>query len=283
MRIRWSDNDRYFGPFTYARDNRGYRPFAIMLDSGDSDDYPGCRFRLSGFGHTLILALPAVIKPWRQWVDTSHYEWSDKTRGGYWDVHRTEYGFTCCEGHLSWHYGAQTHDSTTTKSKGWFIPWRNWRFVRHSLYDLAGEHFATFPQRGKRAKISDAAWRNHWDVERAIEGACPAAAFEFDDYDGERITATTKIEEREWRLGEGKFKWLSLFRRPKIRRSLDIRFSAETGRRKGEWKGGTIGHSIDMRPGELHESAFRRYCSEHEMTFVGRATSATQAGGEEIT
>lgn len=175
-----------------------------------------------------------------------------------------------------WRADARQHDSTTTKSKGWFIPWRNWRRVRHTLYDLDGDYFSDLPGWGFRHK-------NGWSVRNAIEDACPTAAFEFDDFDGERITATTKIEEREWRLGEGKFKWLSLFRRPKIRRSLDIHFSAETGRRKGSWKGGTIGHSINMRPGELHESAFRRYCSEHEMTFVGRATSATQAGGEEIT
>lgn len=54
-----------------------------------------------------------------------------------------------------------------------------------------------------------------------------------------------------------------------VRRSLDIQFSGETGTRKGSWKGGTVGHSIDMLPGELHEAAFRRYCSEHKMAFVG--------------
>lgn len=37
--------------------------------------------------------------------------------------------------------------------------------------------------------------------------------------------------------------------------------------RKGSWKGGTIGHSIEMPPGELHADAFRRYCAEHNMTF----------------
>lgn len=56
-----------------------------------------------------------------------------------------------------------------------------------------------------------------------------------------------------------------------LRRSLDIRFSGETGHRKGSWKGGTVGHSINMLPGELHEAAFHRYCTEHEMTFIGEA------------
>ena len=44
----------------------------------------------------------------------------------------------------------------------------------------------------------------------------------------------------------------------------------ETGSKKGSWKGGTIGHGIDMLPGELHEGAFRRYCLAHKMKFIGR-------------
>jgi len=31
QRIRWGDNDRYWGPFTYSRDTRGYRSFAMLL------------------------------------------------------------------------------------------------------------------------------------------------------------------------------------------------------------------------------------------------------------
>ena len=79
-----------------------------------------------------------------------------------------------------------------------------------------------------------------------------------------------KQEEREWHFGTGWFKWLSWFRPRKIRRSLDLRFSGETGDRKGSWKGGTLGHSINMLAGEMHELAFRRYCLEHKMTFIGR-------------
>lgn len=123
---------------------------------------------------------------------------------------------------------------------------------------MAGEHWWTEPK------------GMPWEERYAKEGACPSASFDFLDFDGELITAKTHIEEREWRFGEGRFKWLSLFRKPMIRRSLDIDFSKETGRRKGSWKGGTVGHSIDMLPGELHEAAFRRYCAKHDMTFKVR-------------
>ncbi|PNU05838.1 hypothetical protein [Novosphingobium guangzhouense] len=266
-RARWSDNDRYFGPFTYSRDDRHYRPFGIMLVSG-KEEHLECSLRLRGFGHTLIVALPAIIKPYRQWVDTSHYEWSKSPAGGYWDEYRKEYGLSAVDGALHTHYGAQTHSSESTKSKVWFFPWKAWRHVRHSLYDLNGDHFATIPERGRRTKIGDGAWRNHWDAERALQDACPTSSFQFKDFDGELITATTRIEERQWKRGEGKFKWLSLLWPDKISRSLDLRFSSEVGRRKGSWKGGTVGHSIEMLPGELHEAAFKRYCDKQGLSFI---------------
>lgn len=274
QRIRWSDNDRYWGPFTYARERSSERGFTILLGSGDGDDYPGCRLRLGAFGHTLIIALPQIIKPWREWVEIgiepSRSQMIAQGREpGYWDMHEREYGFSFFGGALHVSFGAQTHDSTTGKVKVYFMPWRSWRQVRRSLYDLDGQHFADLPHQRGMAKLGTNAWHNSWVVQNAIEEACPTASFEFDDYDGERIVAKTRIEEREWLLGEGKFKWLSWFRRPYIRRSLDISFSKETGSRKGSWKGGTIGHSIDMLSGELHEAAFRRYCAEHQMTFVG--------------
>ncbi|HET7348628.1 MAG TPA: hypothetical protein VFJ10_14930, partial [Acidobacteriaceae bacterium] len=244
MHIRWGDDDRYFGPFTYARDTHGYRPIAIVLGSGDGDDYPGCRLRMSAFGHTLIVALPPIIKPWRRRVDTP--------RGGYWDSGEREYGFSLSEGHLSVKLGRVTNDSRTEQTWGCFLPWTQWRFVRHSLYGLDGSLFADLPVHAR--------WGTpECEEEERLRSACPTVAFEFDDFDGERITAVTKIEERAWKFGTGWFKWLSVFRQQKIRRSLDLRFSSEVGARKGSWKGGTIGHGINMLPGELHEAAFRRY------------------------
>jgi hypothetical protein len=270
--IRWSHDDRYFGPFTYAYEPR-YRKIALMLGSGDGDDYPGCRLRIAVGAHTLIVALPALIKPWRRWHDittepTRTQMLESGRQPGYWDQHEREFGFSVAEGSVHFHYGPQTHDSETTKSKVWFIPWKSARLVRTSHYDLAGEHFVTIPPRGRMAKIGKAAWRNHWTVEDALQGACPTASFLFGDFDGEQIIATTRIDEREWAKGEGKFKWLSLFCRNKVARSLNISFSAEVGRKKGSWKGGTIGHSINMLPGELHEAAFKRYCGENGLTFI---------------
>jgi len=253
---RWSDNDRHFGPFTLALGD--YRQFSIMLDSGH-DEYPGCCLRLRAFGATLIIELPAIIKPWREKIIAG---WDAATverlrRNWYWNEYAREYGFALIEGEVHLRYGRQTNDSSTDQGEVWFLPWMQWRHVRHTLYGLDG--FFVW------AELEGMPWEQRH--ERTY--LCPSLSFEFDDYDGERITARTKIEEREWLFGTGWFRWLSLFRRAKAIRSLDIRFSSEVGKRKGSWKGGTIGHSIEMRSGELHESAFQRYCCEHDMAFVG--------------
>lgn len=248
--IRWSDNDRYWGPFTYSGSD--YKKVALVLGSG-TQEHPKCRLRISVWRYTLIAALPQIIKPWKQWVDTSHYEWS-KGEGGYWDEHQREYGFSYWDGFLQVFLGARTHDSSTTQSWSKHLPWTQWRHVRHSLYDVNGKHYATLPDLRLGYK--------EWEERQKIEDSCPSAKFAFTDYDGQKITATTVIDEREWRFGTGYFKWLSAFRKPKIRRSLNLKFSSEVGPDKGSWKGGTVGHSIDMLPDELHEAAFRRYCEQ---------------------
>jgi hypothetical protein len=257
IRRRWSDNDRHFGPFTLAVGD--YRRLGIVLDSG-ADESPGCNLRFYIFGCTLLIDLPPIIRPWRQKIVAHSWDAATVERMGrnwYWDEHPREYGFSVSEGFLQVFLGRQTHDSATEQSWCKFLPWTQWRFVRHSFYGLDGYHFWTAPK------------GMPWSEGRKIEEMCPSVSFEFEDFDYERITASTKIEEREWLFGEGWFKWLSLFRKPKVRRSLAIEFSKETGKRKGSWKGGTLGHGIEMLPGELHEAAFKRYCREHDMTFIG--------------
>lgn len=255
---RWSDNDYHFGPFTYSKS--GFSKFGVMLDSGH-DEYPGCCIRFYFLGSVLICELPPIIKPHRE-KKTFMRTWGpeeDRGEDSYIEESAREYGFFYSENSIHFHYGAMTHDSKTDHSKVWFIPFLNWRFARHSLYDVEGNHFWTENRKAPKD------WDDFFEAKKNV----PSVSFEFDDYDGERITARTFIEEREWHFGEGKFKWLSWFRKPMIRRSLDIEFSKETGRRKGSWKGGTIGHGIDLEPNEFHESAFRRYCKEHDMTFIG--------------
>lgn len=275
-RRRWSDNDKHFGPFLYSRDRRSKR-LGFVLDSGGGGDGPAaCNLRMHAFGHTLICDMPAVIKPWREWIDMTKYEWHKGESKGYWDEHPREYGAVYGEGFLQVFLGRQTHDSSTTQSWNTFLPWTQLHHHRTSFYGLEGELLREWiePRHLKRDRSGIDRFKEQYDFKETL----PKVAFEFDDYDGERITATTHIEEREYTFGEGRFQWLRFFRRGKVYRSLSIEFSKEVGPEKGSWKGGTTGHSIDMLPGELHEAAFRRYCEqEHrskyrpfKITFVGR-------------
>lgn len=270
--VRWGDNDRYFGPFTWSISS--YKPWAAVLVSrGDDDDDSACHMRISLRSLTLIIALPNIIRPNMEKV---YPGWDADTvdrlgRDWYWNVDPRKYGFSYSDGHFNIYYGrsgGSMGDSSIEHRWSCFLPWTQWRHVRHIFYGISGEHIYDEPK-GPWGKLGDKKWREHWDAHQACEDAVPSMIFAFNDFDGEKLTVTAKIEEREWRFGTGYFKWLSLFRRAKIIRSLDLKFSGETGSRKGSWKGGTIGHSIEMLPEELHESAFKRYCIEHAMIFIG--------------
>jgi hypothetical protein len=90
---------------------------------------------------------------------------------GYWDEHPREYGFRLSDGHLNIALGAQTMDSSTTQDWGCFLPWTQWRHVRHSLYGLEGEHFWTEPKAGAAGKLGGG-----WEAYRAAKDACPVAS-----------------------------------------------------------------------------------------------------------
>lgn len=235
-----------------------WNPLRFTYETAD-DEYrrKGNAIVVYAFHRRIEVSLPDLVKPYRRWVEFTHQNHPDMK--GYWDVHRREWGFCLHEGFLQVFFGAQTHDSSTTQSWSKFLPWTQWRYIRTSYHGLDGEHLRTFPERRGFSAFED---------EYAFEDTVPKRVFRFRDFDGEEIEATTHIEEREWRFGEGWFKWLSLFRRPKVRRSLDIKFSKEVGREKGSWKGGTIGHSIEMQDDELHAEAFRRYAAEHNLTII---------------
>lgn len=276
---RWSDNDKHLGPLLYSRDRGSKRWGVVAISGGGDEDAKSCHLRMHAVGHTLICDLPPIIKPWRQWIDMTKYDWHKGPSKGYWDVHATEYGFVCGEGFLQVFLGPQTGDSTTTKSWCTHLPWTQWHFHRHAFFGLDGELLREWvePRRRKRDGSGIDRFKEQYDFKETM----PKVAFEFDDFDGQRITATTRIEQRDYTFGEGWFQWLRFFRRDMVRRSLDIDFSAEVGPEKGSWKGGTMGHSIDMLPGELHEAAFRRYCeqehrakgSRFRIKFIGPVSS----------
>lgn len=258
---RLTDNDKNWGPFTLGR---WRKTFALRFSTDDEEEGPyRNHLMLVVFGWALRIALPNIIPPFRIRHEA---HWDEATvkrlgRNHYFETHEREFGFSLSDmgngyDFLQVFFGRQTHDSKTTKSWSKHLPWKQWDCVRHSYYNPDGSHYFT-PDR--KARFLD--YYDH-------ANACPSAKFEFEDFDGARIIATGRIEEREWHRGTGWFKWLRWFWKPMIRRSLDLKFSAEVGPEKGSWKGGTTGHGIDMEKGETPEQAFQRYCEmEHRSKY----------------
>lgn len=270
--IRWGDNDRYFGPFTWHPGD--WKKWSVILSSAGDDEDPRCHLRVSAWKYTLILALPNVVRPFKEKVVPG---WDDATvarldRDFYWSYDRRSYGFNLSDGHFVVHFGrtgGRMMDSQVQQQWSCFLPWTQWRQIAHRLYDDNGK------MRGDVARAK-------WDDYYAFLDKLPKAAFEIEDFDGERILVETYVDEREWRLGTGLFKWLGYLAPRKRSRSLAITFKSEVGTEKGSWKGGLIGTGYEMRAGEAHEPAFRRYCDDehrakgrtYRIKFISRIPAA---------
>ena len=257
---RLTDNDKHWGPFTWAK---WTKKFSITLHTNDDEDDPDEKYnllRIIAFGRVLQVKLPQIIKPRMRKVEA--LGWSAETvarlgRSWYWSVTPRTYGISISDmgngyDFLQVFYGVRSMSCSDQQDQMWcwHLPWKQRRSVRTSFYAPDGSHFFTTGHH-----------RGHWHEMDRQRDLCPKVHFGFEDYDEELIVATCFIEEMEWRRGEGWFKWLQYFFKPTIRRTLELSFSAEVGPQKGSWKGGTVGHAIEMLAGETPEAAFRRYCA----------------------
>lgn len=238
---------------------------------GDNDRSGRCHFNCHIGSHHLDVPLPRFIWPHREKVVAQSWDAATVARLGrdyYWLEDERRYGAYLFGNHFYIYLGRVSDSSLTEQKWSCFLPFADWRFVRHTLYNPDG---SVAYEQGGRGKFDDL-----WAAEKAL----PKETHNFRDYDGEQITATTFIEEREWRFGTGWFKWLSWFVHPRVRRSIDIEFSKETGRKKGSWKGGTLGHGHDIQPGESQRQAFARYCAKYNMTLLPECSSVTPEANE---
>ncbi|HEX6827277.1 MAG TPA: hypothetical protein VF077_13240 [Nitrospiraceae bacterium] len=270
--MKLTEHDKKFGPITYGRTS--WNPWSIVYSSGGDNDRGDTNNHLTiyVFGWVIAISMPNMLQPYRikHIVQSCGADTVLRMGSNWYEVFPREYGFMLNDGHLCLRLGRQTDDSSTEQSWSCFLPWTQWRFNRFSLYGLKGEHIWT-----QAGDIRD------YEAQRIEQESCPSVSFNFIDFDGQPIIANTRIEEREWLFGTGLFKWLSWFVKPNILRSLNLEFSSEVGPEKGSWKGGTLGHGIDMLHGELHEESFRRYCQqEHKakgrtfhIKFIGKIGS----------
>lgn len=131
----------------------------------------------------------------------------------------------------------------------WNFPFITQEWVRTSI--LLKENKWAHETQKNRQQFYDQDWREKQDVWH----------YDFTDkFDGKIIPTTIYIEEREWRP-----KWLTwtgLFK--KVRRTIDVHFSDEVGKRKGSYKGGTVGCSYELLPGEDPIDCIKRMEKERD-------------------
>lgn len=263
--LNWGgrDKDRIFGPFLFMYEKRvdgrgAYINLSIKSSGRESPGY----IRLSIGPLTFMLNVGELLKP----IEYKVYppSWDDETkkrlgRDYYIDYVKQEYGFHYDHGYLNIKYGASTMDSATDKSKGWFMPWIEWRIVSERLYDVDMDVFAEFEG------DTIAEWHKKYEARER----CPTINFFIKDYDGEIIQARTRVEGCTRRWGTKRHWWMGYLRKPRITQTLEMTFDSEVGKRKGSWKGGMVGTSITMLPGENHKKAFMRWCeAEKGVTFM---------------
>ena len=243
-----------------------YTAFALEI-STSGEDHPLIEryntLHIALFHHFWYIRIPEIIKPQVKWVDLSQYDWATERDGkkGYWNAIRKSYGFSTFEGAIHFHYGIQPGSwsrddpKNSDHTKVWNIPWLNKRFIRTSYYDVLNQsHVKTFRAKDRIGYLDP-------NGEHEFKETLRKMKVKFKDFDGEEITGSAIIEEREWRHGIGSFSWLSWFIKPTVHRNLWISFDKEVGYEKGSWKGGVMGQGIDMMKGESAQSAFNRYAS----------------------
>ncbi len=179
------------------------------------------------------------------------------------------YGAYMFDGHFNVMYGNASDDSREEQRWSCFVPWSAARFIRTSHYDRDGTRILlTHWDRKRPGKSGFKDWQQQRDEVDALDNI---TVFAFADYDGQEILATCRVEEREWRLGTGVFRWLFFFRRPRIEKSLSLEFNEEVGPGKSSWKGGIVGHGASMQPGESVRHAWARYCDKYHLTPLDRS------------
>ena len=251
----------------YAKSD--YWSFAFSLSNPgeyyEKGDYRTnyCNLHFALFGHSWWFRIPELFKPRKKWVDTSKYEWSTNPKGGYWEYIKREYGIYMAEDAIHIRYGIQPgcwssrDKKNSDHSKVLWIPWKHMTYQHEKFFTPDWHFYDIVHPKNRRGALN-------FEMERQVRDNVPKIKFKFNDYDGEEIIATCYISQRVWRRGTSWCKWIGYIRKPLERYYLDIEFSKEVGYEKGSWKGGTVGHSIEIGYLENPLEAFKRYGSAED-------------------
>ena len=142
------------------------------------------------------------------------------------------------------------------KYKSWDLPFFTMECVRHQVECDLGDGKYTLVDYDKLQKLNDKyiplkdnelVHKYHYDY--------------VDNNDGSIVPCIYWVEERERRRKW--FTWCDWFKM--VKRYIEIEFDGEVGKGKGSWKGGCIGCSYNLLPGETPEECIKRM--EKERSF----------------
>lgn len=235
--------------------NKQHLNFGMYITSRD-DEREYAQLCISWRNTSKYFKIPNIIKP-KIITVANHYR-PEQYGSVRQELIEQRYGFQIYEEYCWIMYGNHTHDSSTEQHLSFNLGWRDHTFVRWSAYDTDHQFVEHFELKGIKK----------WDMKDVdtIRDNLPKVQIRFNDYDGEEIIATCNIEEREWHIGRGLWAWLKYFNKPLIVRVIEIEFNKETGKRKGSWKGGTIGCSEIIAPSESIFDSFSRYAKKNNFT-----------------
>lgn len=244
----------------YSKDAHFAISFKWMTPWEDDDDRHNI-INLHVGRRSVWIKIPEIIKPKEKWltIDGKQYR----------DTIQRSYGFSFFEDALHLSYGiqpgcwCQDDPENSDHTKVLFYFW-NYDFVDQKVFDINQERYVT----GKKwRELRDQMYRreNNFSTLPKTDFLVYEFFTYYDPHNNCNVFAKAYVEEYSWI--RGKYKWMKsifgLFDRFRlVRRSLNVEFSDETGPRKGSWKGGTIGCSLDMIPGESTEAAIERFKQE---------------------
>lgn len=177
----------------------------------------------------LVFFRLAIILPFRN-------KWTDECDAPKWGI--------AIHNNTFWIYkGGKGNMNGGNKWWTWHIPFITKDWIRTSilLKDDTWEHEVN----GSRKEFYNDEWKQKqksWTYDYT------------DKYDNSIIPTTIYVEEREWRPKW--LKWTGIFK--SVNRTIDVHFSKECGKRKGSWKGGTLGCSYSLLPNEQPLDCLKR-------------------------
>lgn len=190
------------------------------------------------------------------WHSLFRLPWKSK-RYPYGDCDAPTYGIYFFEDAITFCYGGDGNLDGGSRQISWYLPILHYVFIKHEVECKDGNEIYMEDSTNLEYQLD----KNSTYIPLNENPKVNVKRTYFKDpYDGELIYCTYFVETREWRP-----KWLTwtkLFQY--VKKTIDIQFDKEVGSGKGSWKGGTVGCSYIMNPGETAEQCIGRMQKDKE-------------------